>query len=197
MPIDENPQPEQVPMPPTPGPIPPPPAASGRLAMSFTKDQLQAQCDLLGPSVGPLPDGVDGSTLLMALAGNESSYGANVTPRHEPAFDVGGICGSSPEQAPLLAKYGSAAACSYGPWQLMFCNAPQGSSPNDFANLSLAGQYTVRYLNSLLERDKPQTIAEIGSMWNAGHVLTHPGPGVVAYMSDLISNYNACAQEEA
>ena len=161
--------------------------------MPFTKAQLQVECDLFGPSVGPLPAGIDGATLLMALAGNESSYGANVTPRHEPAFDVGGIYGSSPEQAPLLAKYGSAAACSYGPWQLMFCNTPQPASPSDFDSLNLACQYTVSYLNSLLRRFKPQTVGEIGSCWNAGHILQNPGPGVQEYMAELIQNYAACA----
>jgi hypothetical protein len=36
---------------------------------------------------------------------------------------------------PALAKYGKAAACSYGPWQQLFCNAPDGFTPESLNDL--------------------------------------------------------------
>ena len=56
---------------------------------NFTPKQVADQCRISGPDLAGLPRGVDGAQLLWAMAGNESSFGVNCTPRHEPAFDVG------------------------------------------------------------------------------------------------------------
>ena len=156
---------------------------------AYTKVQISAQCRISGPDIIGLPEGVDGSQLLWALSGNESSFGANVTPRHEPAYDVGGVYGDGPVMKSLLARYGSAAACSYGPWQIMFCNVPAGWSPSDMDDLPKAARATVLFLNSLLERFTPWTLAEVGECWNGGHTMETPPPGVARYVHDLIANY--------
>jgi hypothetical protein len=88
----------------------------------------------------------------------------------------------------LLAKYGSAAACSYGPWQILLANAPD-FSPTDFADVAKAAQASVTFLNSLLRRFKPQTLAEVGSCWNAGHIQNPLSTGVARYAADLAINY--------
>ena len=154
----------------------------------FTKAQIAAACTQYGPTVAPLPDGVDGTQLLWAMSGNESSFGANVTPRHEPAFDVGGVYGASAQMAPLLAKYGSAAACSYGPWQIMFPNAP-GATPESFNDLDFAATASVAFLNKLLTRFHPQTLGDIGSCWNAGHIQNPYSAQVQTYVDRLTQNY--------
>jgi hypothetical protein len=161
----------------------------------FTREQIADVCRMYGPAVAPLPAGVDGAQLLWAISGNESSFGANITPRHEPAFDVGGIYGQSAQMKPLLAKYGAAAACSYGPWQLMFCNAPIGATPQDFDMLDTATIYSVQFLKYLLNRFKPQTLGDIGSIWNAGHVQNPYSPQVQAYVNRLTENYSIPIQK--
>lgn len=155
----------------------------------FTQSDIAAQCRISGPQLRPLPDGVDGAQLLWAISGNESSFGANCTPRHEPAFDVGGVYGDGAVMRPLLVKYGAAAACSYGPWQLMFANAPAGWEPDDLSDLPKAARATVLFLNRLLVRFQPSTLAGIGECWNAGHPMTVPPPGVARYVAELAKNY--------
>jgi len=158
--------------------------------MSWTPSQIAAQCRISSPFIIGLPTGIDGPQLLWALSGNESSFGANVTPRHEPAFDIGGsLYATSPAQQALVAQFGPAGACSYGPWQLMLCNAPVGSSPRDFNQLNLAAVYSCRFLSSLLRRFSPQTIGEIGSCWNAGHIQRPFSPQVQRYADELVLNY--------
>lgn len=164
--------------------------------MSFTRQQIADQCRASAPFMVGLPDGIDPVLLLWAMSGNESSFGANVTPRHEPAFDAGGIYGDSMQMAPLLAKFGRAAACSYGPWQLMFCNAPAGSAPGDFDDLATAAKYSVRFLNVLLGKFKPQNLSEIGSCWNAGHIQRPLSAQVQRYADLLNTNYDVQMPEE-
>lgn len=153
----------------------------------FTQAQIAAACAQYGPQVAPLPDGIDGAQLLWAMSGNESSFGANVTPRHEAAFDVGGIYGASEQMAPLLALYGAAAACSYGPWQIMFCNVPE-ATPGSFDDLNFCAIASVAFLNKQLARFEPQTLGDIGSIWNAGHVQNPYSAQVQVYVDRLVQN---------
>lgn len=156
----------------------------------FTPAQVAAQCQVFGPQLAPLPAGVDGTRLLWALSGNESSFGADVTPRHEPAYDVGGTYAIHAPMPYLLDKYGSAAACSYGPWQVLLANAPD-YTPTDFNDIATAAQATTAFLNSLLRRFKPQSIAQVGYCWNAGHIPPpkEVTPGVARYAVDLAVSY--------
>jgi hypothetical protein len=144
------------------------------MATSFSPTLLAAVCRRCGPSVGPLPPNVDGAQLLWALSGVESSFGKDCTPRHEPAYDVGGTYAKHYPVNVLLSRYGAAAACSYGPLQLMLCNAPLTFSPSSFDDLSLAMQASVAFLNGLLRHWKPQSLDEIGECWNAGHETPDP-----------------------
>jgi hypothetical protein len=171
--------------------------------MSFTQAQVYAACRIYGPQLSPLPAGVDGVTLLWALSGNESSFGADVTPRHEPAYDTDGPYAGNWPMPELLAKYGSAAACSYGPWQILLANAPS-YSPTDFNDINKAAQATVAFLNSQLRQFKPQSLSDIGSIWNGGHIIKLSGlsatlvgtaatpavtASVTAYVNKLALNY--------
>lgn len=152
--------------------------------MPFTKAQIVEQCKETGPYIAPLPEGIDGAQLFWAISGVESSFGANVTPRHEPAFDTGGIYGKNPPMPDLIARFGSAAACSYGPWQVMLCNAPAGTTPYMFNDLFTAANATLYFLNTLLRHWKPKTLDEIGECWNTGHITPDPN-----YTSKLRTAY--------
>jgi hypothetical protein len=158
--------------------------------VSFTPSQIANACRFWASNVAPLPPSLDGARLLWALAGNESSFGVNVMPRHEPAYDLGGALAGSMEQSALLERYGSAAACSYGPWQIMLVNAPEGTAPEDFEDLNTAAICTVGFLNSQLRRFKPLTLTTIGQIWNHGSPTNAMTAGVAAYVAELAKNYD-------
>lgn len=155
------------------------------LRANFARTDVAAICQRLGATVGPLPGGVDGAQLLWAMSGVESSFGANCQPRHEPAFDVRGVYATHYPMTILLPKYGSAAACSYGPWQLMFCNAPLTYAPGSFDSLLLAAQATLSFLCQQLRAKRPQSLAEIGEVWNTGGVRPD-----LAYVAKLQAAYD-------
>lgn len=182
--------------PPTPtATAPTPPTTSAPIATpaNFTTAEIAAQCKLSGPTVGPLPTTVTGAQLLWALAGNESSFGTNCMPRHEPAFDTGGAYATHAPMPTLLAKYGSAAACSYGPWQILLANAAS-YSPTDFSTLTSAAEATVAYLNQQLRIFRPQSLEQIGSIWNSGGPNNKDIPGVARYIAGLQQKYNTVLQ---
>ena len=90
-----------------------------------------------------------------------------------------------------MQKYGNKAACSYGPWQMMLCNFSEGTDPDDLiANPENAAADTVAFIKRELEHFSPNSLGAVGSMWNAGHPLTNPSPGVQKYMQQLSKNYN-------
>lgn len=158
--------------------------------MNFTQAETLEQCRALGSTVGPLA-GLDGATLLWALSLNESSGGINCGPRHEPAFDIGGgFYKTSPQQRVLVAQFGSMAACSYGPLQIMLCNAAPGTVPQDFNDLGKAMKISVAFLNHQLAHFKPVTLMTIGAIWNAGSPQQNPSPGVQAYCKELGMHYD-------
>jgi hypothetical protein len=157
---------------------------------SFPSDQVLAACAQYGPQL-QVPDGLDPVKVMTAIAGNESTVGANCGPRHEPAFDVGGLFATG-QQAALLATYGSAAACSYGPWQMLFPNFNDHTVDDLLTTLDVLAQEFVRYFNHyVITVRQAANLEQIGMCWNAGHVMTNPGPGVVAYCQQLQSNYDA------
>lgn len=154
----------------------------------FTRSAVAEACRQFGLTLKNLPPGIGGAQLLWAITGNESSFGADCVPRHEPAYDFGGTYASSPDQASLLERFGSAAACSYGPLQVMLCNAPAGSSPADFDDLTTAFSHSVYALQRQIDHFHPIRIAEIGYCWNGGHVL-NPNTAAKAYGARLALKY--------
>jgi hypothetical protein len=85
----------------------------------------------------------------------------------------------------LLAVFGRAAACSYGPWQVMFCNLPNGVTEEEAEDdLSEIADDSVAFLNTLLRHFNPANLAEIGECWNAGHITPD-----AAYTDRLARNY--------
>lgn len=162
---------------------------------SFAKADVLAACAQYGLQLN-LPaadDGttLDGAKLMAAFASNESSMGANCGPRHEPAYDVGGFLATGAQQAGLLNTYGSAAACSYGPWQMMFVNFQDHNVNDLLTSLDICAQEFVRYFNSyVITVRKASNLNEMGQCWNAGHISANPAPGVVAYCNNLQTAYD-------
>lgn len=159
--------------------------------MNWTRQQIADACRRHCVDVKPTLIGdYDAARLLWAFCGKESSFGANCAPRHEPAYDVGGIYARNPEQAALLEKFGSLGACSFGPMQVMLVNAPSGYAPKDFDDLDRAMAAGVFALNTLLGRNHATTLSEMGACYNAGHVPREAWPaGVQKYARDLVTHY--------
>jgi hypothetical protein len=161
------------------------------MPLSFPKAQVLSACQQYGKMLN-VPDGLDGSRVMAAIASNESSLGANCGPRHEPAYDVGGIYANGGNMPALLEEYGSDAACSYGPWQLMLDNCP-GYTPTELkTSLEACALAFVAYFNSYVIRAKgAKTLSQIGQVFNGGHIMANIPEGVANYIRDLNAAYAA------
>lgn len=183
--MPSKPNPPTNPDPNNPSPFPSPAPQSPAIAAVTSAAQRHGQ-------QLRLPADLDGSRLMLAIAMNESSLGRNVGPRHEPAYDVGGsVWQSNLQQQALVRQYGSDAACSYGPWQMMFINFGGGITPDQLHDVDLCAQEFVRFFNSYVIRSRQaSTLEQIAQVWNGGHVFhPTPPPGVQAYVDRLKENY--------
>lgn len=63
--------------------------------------------------------------LLWGIAGVESSFGLNSSPRHEQGYCLAGRYFNPP----VTRVWGCLAHCSFGPWQVLFANFKYGVSP--------------------------------------------------------------------
>jgi hypothetical protein len=121
--------------------------------------------------------------LLWGLSGNESSFGLNCTPRHEPGYCYGGRYFNSVSSR----AWGCLAHCSFGPWQVMYANFPVDVSPLSLvwetdgrvaAEVCCLG--AVRLLNTIIAR-RPQNFSDI--------VLHYNGPQEVpTYFGRLVES---------
>jgi hypothetical protein len=132
-----------------------------------------------------LPAGIDGAQLLWALSGNESSFGANCAPRHEPAYCHGGKY----FDALLTRSWGCLAHCSYGPWQVLYANTNPGMNPLTFAQTPelVAGAAASLIQRRILQAEKATTLEEIAEAYNAGDWRDRSMP--TQYTADLVKNY--------
>jgi hypothetical protein len=157
-----------------------------QIAISIPRAELNRLCDLYGSAVhvagciGPDGKALDGARLLLAMAGRESSFGKDMKPRHEPAYDFGGRYAKAHDVAVGLAKYGAAFACSYGPLQVLAVNA-FGFSPTELAACpETAMLAAIGYLNRyVFGHWRCQTLPEICETWNGGHPGATTTPGYV------------------
>lgn len=152
---------------------------------AYTQQQLADECRNSGPRL-QVPEGIDGTRLLWALAGRESSFGADCRPRHEDAYCLGRYSAALREETRL---YGHAAHCSFGPWQLMYANTPRRSGPGFmFSTLDVCAAATVEFLNrEILGRQKAQTVEQVADAYNSGNFRDSNVP--TAYISDVLHYY--------
>lgn len=157
---------------------------------NFTKaDILEASLNY-GTQLKITPP-LDGRGVMFALSSNESSYGADCGPRHEPAYDIGGSLSHGQEQALLLQQYPKHAACSFGPWQMMFINfTPEVQAKIAAGSVELIdyAQEFVRFFNRyVIGVRKAGSLAEMGEVWNLGHI--GPDPVYVAKLAKAYFNW--------
>lgn len=148
--------------------------------MQIARSNLAALCQKYGPQLGKLPPGIDGPQLLWAIAGNESSFGAESNPRHEPGYCHGGKY-FNPN---LTTKWGCLAHMSYGPFQVMYPNSLEQTPLNLLSSWDLCGLVASVFMKNYVLLAKPKDLAEIGEVFNAGHITPDP-----EYVAKLTANY--------
>jgi hypothetical protein len=161
--------------------------------MNFAKADVLIACNENGPSLklDPIAQ-LDGRGVMAAIASNESSLGLNCGPRHEPAYDVGGFLAQGKGQRLLLQQFGQAAACSYGPWQMMFDNFTTEDPGVLETQLTVCALEFVDFFNSYVIGVRHAvslnavSLADIGEVWNRGHIAPDP-----AYTAKLQLAYDA------
>lgn len=150
------------------------------LVHSMDRNHLVTLCKTYGATLDPMLAATDdgfgkplaGAQLLWALCGRESIFGKDLGPRHEPAYDVGGsFYRESAELQQGVALYGRDFACSYGPLQVMACNA-KGHTPRELgADPDTAMGAAVGFLRiRALQHFGAKTLEQICQVWNGGHL---------------------------
>lgn len=147
---------------------------------SLIWDEFATLCKKYGKTLhsGDLP----GALVLAAIGGNESTYGMNCKPRHEIGYCTGCYSGNH-EIIALTEKWNHAAHCSFGPFQLLLCNA-DGADPEQFRDAEFGFARSVAFMNHQADRMKPKTLKDWGEIWNGGHIGAF-APGVAKYCTQL------------
>lgn len=146
---------------------------------NFAHDDVLKACRTYGPILDGFlktsDDGtgnpIIGARLLWALAGNESSFGANCKPRFEQAYWIGGLYAQNGiTQKNLNVKYPQgAAAHSYGPWQIMPCNAIGFKCEELATDLEKAAIATIGFIRRfVIGVRSARTLAEMLDVYNSG-----------------------------
>ena len=166
--------------------------------VSFPNSAVRAVCTGLAPQLKGVPASLDAGRVMLAIAAVESGgndpneAGNDCDPRHEPAYDAGGgFYNKSAIQRSLVALNGSGAACSYGPWQMMFCNFAPGTTIGSLGDLNALALNFVRWFNICVPRHTPSNLDEIGEIWNSGTIRPDP-----AYVAKLAQAYAATGDPE-
>jgi hypothetical protein len=162
--------------------------------MNVPRPTIVDLCNRFGGAL-KVPPTIDGARLLWALAGNESSFGLNASPRHEQAYCHGGRY----YDKALTGIWGCLAHCSFGAWQVMYPNISFGGavSPLDVMNKpEVAANAAVQFINRrILMAEKATTIEEIADAYNSGDWRDSIIPE--KYIADLVKNYAIAIGEAA
>jgi hypothetical protein len=171
------------------------PAAAVCIVTRMPRAELARLCKAYGAqlSLANTDDGdgkpIDGPTLLWAMSGRESNFGRNMTPRHEPAYDVNGYYWNrSADVKRGCAVYGKSYACSYGPLQIMAVNAPEFNPIELGADPEKAFKAAVWRLNKyVIAHLGAKTIEAICDCWNTGNYHDENIPH--EYINDVRLHY--------
>ena len=136
-------------------------------------------------------EGLNKSSFLYAVSGVESSFGKNLGPRVEPAYSPGGIYFENAHVRDMYSLYGSDAASSFGPWQIMFIVASElgySGPPKDLSLKEICGPFVVRKFN-LISRNGANSVERLLDAWNTGS--WRKGTPPLAYIAKFWNYYNS------
>lgn len=163
--------------------------------MSVPRERIAELCQQYGSVMnGVLPKDIDGAQLLWALAGNESSYGDNCSPRHEPGYCyiTHGGYSKNPSIVEMTEDWGCLAHCSLGPWQLMADNILGFTPMEILCDPEKACLATVGFLKRAV-LPMAQSLDDIGHFYNAGP----RGPFPTQYVTNLKLHYQVAMPQPA
>jgi hypothetical protein len=123
---------------------------------------------------------LDKVRLLWGLAGVESSFGWECNPKHEAGYCHGGKY-FDPGRT---KEWGCLAHCSFGPWQVMYCNFPLGVSPLSLmwdTDGQVAADLGLRGAISVLNRAIARGVGHLGDI-----VIAYNGPEYEAQYSSVL-----------
>jgi hypothetical protein len=137
--------------------------------ISFPRTTVADLCRKYGPQI-KFPSGLDGVRVMWAISGEESTFGDDCNPRHEKAYDKGGYYYlHSAEDKELVDKYGSLAASSFGPWQVLLINAPNFSPSELQTDPDKCAQAFMGFMRSfVLGYRRAKTLEQIAQTFNSG-----------------------------
>ncbi len=163
---------------------------------NYLKPQIAKACLQYGPILDFHLTGTNdgtgkaivGSQLLFAISGVESSFGMNCHPRLEPAYCYSGRYASKHPMPDLLSEFGSDAARSYGPWQVLLANA-YGYKPTELSmNLEKAAIATIGFIRRrCIEGQKCKTLRDFSDAYNSGNPRDAHIPE--KYIAEVAHNY--------
>jgi len=137
------------------------------------------------------PEGIDPAQLLAALAAIESSFGLNAVPNHEPAYDEGGGYYRAAQHVRDLHKtWGAWAACSYGPWQILFVTAWEmgfRGTPSELWSPGGCIEWVVRAMNARIFDKGATSVEQTADAWNSGSFQDKIWPG--GYVKQVMDAY--------
>lgn len=168
--------------------------------MSFTKEQIWAECRRWGTHSW-LPKSIDGAKLLYAIAGAESSFGTNCTPRHEQHWHDLAVAGTNPILNALTARVGCDAHSSFGPWQTLLLNATGYVTGKQYDDLGFAGMQAQCFINHrIVTIERASTVGEVAAAYNSGRwkgyfdanavMLPNDPAGIQRYVEQVQSYYD-------
>lgn len=166
---------------------------------------LRQAAAVSGPFLDSLvtgPDGepINGTRLLLAIAGNESSFGARREfVRPEAAYAPGGhYYQTAAAVRALWTRWGVLAASSFGSWQVMFVTATElGFTGHPL--LLQRDDVTAPLVEHLIRdrfigREGAKTIRDVLDAYNSGNPTDRIVP--TTYIADGVAHYRALAAAE-
>lgn len=136
--------------------------------MKSLKDIILEASRTLQPKI----NWADAECLLTAIATVESDYGQFNIPRHEPAYDVGGVYFKKSQLVrDNWKKYGAMAACSWSSFQIMFIVAAELGFPGSPIQLwddETAIHWVTEYIQKRILSKGVVTTKEFAIAYNAG-----------------------------
>ncbi len=158
----------------------------------YQVDEIQAICE---SNARDLKTPLNGVALLKTISILESNFAQDCRPRFKPAYYPGGIYFKKSKQLQdAYEQWGGLIAWSYGPFQIMFCNAmehgyPKISSPLDLWSGYVSGPYVVSYLNEANQKGV-KSIESTLAAYNGGlGAITRPNDRTKKYVAQGVAIY--------
>ena len=141
------------------------------------------------------PSSLQPVPLLLAIADVESSGGANNVPKHEDAYDRGGLYWKEAAHVKdAVRRWGAFAACSYSSWQLLYIVAVElglgaETDPAQMRDDVFAIPWVIAALNRRVFARGAQNIQDVADGWNSGSFTDTNKP--LAYIEAMRLAYEA------